>query len=260
MEGKNLVIEKKGKTCIVQINRPKVLNALNEETMNELRVLFLELRHEEDVGGVIVTGVGDRAFVAGADISEIAAYGADGAKGYSHRGQHVFSLVESLGKPVIAAVNGFALGGGCELALACTMRVASEKAIFGLPETTLGLIPGFGGTQRLARIVGRGYAAEMMITAKKVPADEALRIGLVNRVVPPDELIPACEEILAQVYKVGPIAVRYALDALNHGLDMSLTEGSAYEANLFGLAFSTEDKKEGVSAFLEKRKPEFRGK
>jgi enoyl-CoA hydratase len=260
MEAKNLVVERKGRTSIVQINRPKVLNALNEETMNELRVLFLELRHDDDVGGVILTGAGDRAFVAGADISEIAAYNADGAKSFSLRGQHVFTIIESLGKPVIAAVNGFALGGGCELALACTMRVASEKAVFGLPETSLGLIPGFGGTQRLARVVGRGYAAEMMVTAKKVPADEALRIGLVNRVVPPDELIPACEGILGQVYKVGPLAVRYALDALNHGLDMTLSEGSAYEASLFGLACGTEDKAEGIAAFLEKRKPDFHGK
>ncbi|MFH1679598.1 MAG: enoyl-CoA hydratase-related protein [Candidatus Eisenbacteria bacterium] len=260
MEAKNLVVERSGKTAVVRINRPKVLNALNSETMNELREAFLDIRRDSSVGGVILTGEGDRAFVAGADINEIAALDAEGARAFSLRGQHVFGLIEKIGKPVIAAVNGFALGGGCELALACTLRVASEKAVFGLPEVSLGVIPGYGGTQRLPRLVGKGVAAEIVMTGRRVPADEALRIGLVNRVVPPEGLLAACEEILAQVYKVGPAAVRCALDAIHHGMDMTLEEGSAYEASLFGLVCGTEDAKEGCGAFLEKRKAEFRGK
>ncbi len=260
MEAKHLVVDRTGKTAVVRINRPKVLNALNKETMNELREVFLELKRDSSVGGVIVTGEGDRAFVAGADINEIAALDAEGARAFSLSGQHVFGLIEKIGKPVIAAVNGFALGGGCELALACTMRVASEKAVFGLPEVSLGVIPSYGGTQRLARLVGKGIASEIVATGRKVLADEALRIGLVNRVVPPENLLDACGEILEPIYKVGPIAVRCALDAIHHGLDMTLEEGSAYEASLFGLVCGTEDAKEGCRAFLEKRKAEFRGK
>lgn len=260
MDAKNVILEKKGLTAYVRIARPKVLNALNGETLDELREIFLDLRRDDGVRGVIVTGEGEKAFVAGADISEIAKLGAEEARQFARRGQHVFGLVESAGKPVIAAVNGFALGGGCELALACTMRVAAENALFGQPEVKLGLIPGYGGTQRLARIVGEGIAAELIVTGRNVKADEALRIGLVNRVVPGEELIPTCEAILGDVYKVGPLAVRYGLDAIRHGLDMTLEEGCAYEGILFGMVNGTEDAKEGCGAFLEKRKPEFKGR
>ncbi|MFH1277842.1 MAG: enoyl-CoA hydratase-related protein [Candidatus Eisenbacteria bacterium] len=260
MDAKNVILEKKGPTAYVRIARPKVLNALNAETMNELREIFLGLRRDDDVRGVIVTGEGEKAFVAGADISELAVLDPEEARQFALRGQHVFGLVETAGKPVIAAVNGFALGGGCELALACTMRVAAENAVFGQPEVKLGLIPGYGGTQRLARIVGKGIAAELIVTGRNVKADEAFRIGLVNRVVPAAELIPACEAILGDAYKVGPLAVRYSLEAIQRGLGMTLEEGCAYEAVLFGLVNGTEDAKEGCGAFLEKRKAEFKGR
>lgn len=256
----NVVLEKREKTAVVQINRPKALNALNVATMNELCDVFLQLRRDDGIGGVIVTGAGEKAFVAGADITELAKLGPEEARAYSRRGQHVFALAERMGKPTIAAVNGFAFGGGCELAMACSMRVASEKAVFGQPEVKLGLIPGFGGTQRLPRLVGRGIANEILVTGRNVPADEAFRIGLVNRVVPAEELIPACEEILKQVYRVGPLAVRYALESVHHGMEMTLDEGNDYESSFFGLSFGTEDMKEGTAAFLEKRRAAFRGK
>ncbi len=259
MSRKNVSIERRDKTALITIDRPEALNALNEETMSELRDTLLEVRRDVTVRGVIITG-GGRAFVAGADVSEIAEYSAAGARAFAHRGQHVYSIVETMGKPVVAAVNGFALGGGCELALACHIRVASDKAVFGLPEVTLGIIPGYGGTQRLPRIVGRGIATEIAVTGRKVTAEEAFRIGLVNQVVPADELIPACEKLLERSYRAAPLAVRYALDAIHHGLDMTLTEGCAYEAGLFGLACGTEDGAEGMAAFNEKRKAEFRGR
>lgn len=256
----NLVVERAGRTAVVRVNRPKVLNALNAETMNELRETFLEMRKDDGVRGVVVTGEGDRAFVAGADINEIVALDSEGARTFALRGQHVFGLIEKIGKPVIAAVNGFALGGGCELALACTMRVASTNAVFGLPEVTLGVIPGYGGTQRLARLVGEGLASEIVMTGRKVTADEALRIGLVNRVVEPGALLDSCRETLEQSYKAAPIAVRSALDAVHRGLGMTLEDGGAYEASLFGLVCGSEDAKEGCRAFLEKRKADFRGR
>ncbi len=259
MSSKNVSIERTGHTALVTIDRPKALNALNRETMDELEAAFRAIREDDAIRGVILTGAG-RAFVAGADVSEIATYSAIESKAFAHRGQEIFAGIESLTKPVIAAVNGFALGGGCELALACHIRVASEKAVFGLPEVTLGIMPGYGGTQRLPRIVGRGIATEIAVTGRKVAAEEAARIGLANKVVPPDELIDACQRILAQVYAVSPLSVAYVLDAIHNGLPMSLDEGCAYEAGLFGLACGSEDGAEGMGAFLEKRKAEFQGK
>lgn len=255
----NVTLERREPTAIITINRPKALNALNGETLDELRKIFLEVRSDDSIRGVILTGEG-RAFVAGADVTEIASLSGAGAKVFSHRGQHIFSLIEQLGKPVVAAVNGFALGGGCELALACSMRVASEAAIFGLPEVTLGLIPGYGGTQRLPRLVGKGIATEIACTGRKVDAEEALRIGLVNKVVGADELLTACEKLLQRTYRVAPLSVRYVLDAIHNGMEMTLAEGCAYEEGLFGVVCSTEDSKEGIAAFLEKRDAQFKGK
>ena len=259
MSGNNVSIERTGSTALVTIDRPKALNALNRATMDELDGAFRELAADDAVRGVILTGAG-RAFVAGADVSEIATYSALESKAFAHRGQEIFARIESLRKPVVAAVNGFALGGGCELALSCHMRVASDKAVFGLPEVTLGIMPGYGGTQRLPRLVGRGIATEIAVTGRKVSADEAVKIGLANRVVPGDELIASCEEMLKQVYAVSPLAVGFVLDAIHHGTQMTLDEGCAYEAGLFGLACGSEDGAEGMAAFLEKRKAEFRGR
>lgn len=259
MASQNVTLERREATARITINRPQALNALNADTLDELRRILLEVRSDDAIRGVIVTGEG-RAFVAGADITEIAELDGAGAKAFAHRGQHVFGLIEQLGKPVVAAVNGFALGGGCELALACHMRIASVAAIFGLPEVTLGLIPGYGGTQRLPRLVGKGIAAEIAATGRKVDAEEAHRIGLVNQVVPAEELIPACEKLLGRTYRVAPLAVRYVLDSIHNGMEMTLAEGCAYEENLFGVVCSTQDSKEGIAAFLEKREAKFEGK
>jgi len=259
MASQNVALELREETALITINRPKALNALNAETMDQLRRTLLEVRSDDSVRGLILTGAG-RAFVAGADVGEIASLSGEGAVRFARRGQHVFGLIEQLGKPVIAAVNGFALGGGCELALACSMRVASEAAVFGLPEVTLGLIPGYGGTQRLARLVGKGIATEIAVTGRKVDAEEAFRIGLVNRIVPAEELIEGCEKILQKTYRAAPLSVRYVLDAIHNGMNMTLSDGCAHEAALFGLVCSTEDSKEGIGAFLEKRKADFKGK
>ncbi len=259
MASETVTLERREQTALITINRPKALNALNREAMDGLRDALLEIRSDRSVRGAIITGAG-RAFVAGADVKEIAAFTAAQAKDFALRGQHVFDLVGCLGKPVIAAVNGFALGGGCELALACSLRIASEEAVFGLPEVTLGLIPGYGGTQRLPRIVGRGIATEIAVTGRKVDAAEAQRIGLVNRVVPAADLIGECEKILAKVEKAAPLSVRYVLDAIHDGLEMTLAEGCAHEAALFGLVCGTADSAEGMAAFLEKRKANFEGK
>jgi len=260
MSYENILYEKKGRIGLVTFNRPKVLNALNIATMDELRRLVLEIRHDDSVGAVIFTGSGDKAFVAGADIKEFLELNAEGARRYSVSGQHVFRLIEKLGKPSIAAINGFALGGGCELALSCTVRVASENAKLGQPELNLGLIPGYGGTQRLARLVGRGIAMELILSGKFVDAQEAFRIGLVNKVTPLDKLMETCEEMARAFLAKGALAVRYAMEAIDEGLQLSLDEGAYIEANIFGLCFATEDMKEGVTAFLEKRQPNFKGK
>jgi enoyl-CoA hydratase len=256
----NVLYEKKGAIAYVTLNRPKVLNALNQKTWEELRAAFEDARDDTAVRGVIVTGAGDKAFAAGADISELAQATAVEAEKGSRYGQEVLNLVENLGKPVIAAVNGFALGGGCETAMACTIRVASENAKFGVPEVTLGLIPGGGGTQRLPRLVGKGRALELILSGKMIGADEAFRIGLVNEVVPAADLIPRAEAILKPILFNAPLSVKFALEAVNKGADTSLSEGLSLEASYFGLCAGTEDKQEGTQAFLEKRRPQFQGR
>ena len=255
----NVLYEKKASIAYVTINRPKVLNALNQATWRELQTAFEAARKDEEVRGVIVTGAGDKAFIAGADIGELSKVSAVEAEKSSSSGQAVLNLVENLGKPVIAAINGFALGGGCETAMACTIRIASESAKFGQPEVKLGLLPGGGGTQRLPRLVGKGRALQLILTGDVIGAQEAYRIGLVNEVVPAADLISRAEAILKQIFSNAPVAVKYSLEAVNKGLDTSQAEGFALEASFFGLCAATEDKKEGTSAFLAKRAPQFRG-
>jgi enoyl-CoA hydratase len=255
----NLRYEKKSQIAFITIARPKVLNALNAQTMQELDHAFCSVRDDDDVRVAILTGEGEKAFVAGADISEFSALSATQAEAFAVRGQAIFTLVETCGKPVIAAVNGFALGGGCELALACTIRIASENARFGQPEVKLGIIPGYGGSQRLPRLVGKGLAQQILLTGDMIKADEALRIGLVNAVLPLAELLPHVEALAHKIIANAPVATRYCLDAVNKGMDMPLAEGLAHEASLFGLCFATADRKEGAQAFLEKRAPQFKG-
>ena len=256
----NVLYEKRGAIAYVTVNRPKVLNALNTPTWRDLRTAFERARDDDGVRGVILTGAGDKAFVAGADISELAHASAIDAERSSSSGQEVLDLVENLGKPVIAAINGFALGGGCETAMACTIRVAVEHAKFGQPEVKLGLLPGGGGTQRLPRLVGKGRALQLILSGEIISAQEAWRIGLVNEVVPPPDLIPRAEAILKMIASNAPIAVKLSLEAVNKGMDTSQSEGFALEASYFGLCAGTEDKKEGTSAFLEKRAPKFLGR
>ncbi|CCV15531.1 enoyl-CoA hydratase-related protein [Mesorhizobium sp. STM 4661] len=259
MYAANVLYEKRGAIAYVTINRPKVLNALNRATWLDLRSAFEDARDDAAVRGVILTGSGDKAFVAGADISELAHVSAVEAEASSRLGQAVLDLVENLGKPVIAAINGFALGGGCETAMACTIRIAVPPAKFGQPEVKLGLLPGGGGTQRLPRLIGKGRALQLILTGGLIDAEEAYRIGLVNEIVPAAELMARAEAILHQIAANGPIAVRYALEATHKGMDTSQSEGLALEAAYFGLCAGTEDKKEGTSAFLEKRAPQFHG-
>jgi enoyl-CoA hydratase len=260
MSFENLLVERDGAVAIVTINRPKVLNALNSQTLDEIRRVILELKRDETIRAVVLTGAGDKSFVAGADISELAVQTPTGGKEHAHQGQHVLNLIESMGKPVIAAINGFCLGGGCELAMACTLRIAADTARIGQPEINLGLIPGFAGSQRLARLVGKGRALEMILTGAPITAAEAWRIGLINRVVPAAELLTAARKLAAELASKAPLAVRYAIEATNKGLEMTQAEGAFLETTLFGLIASTEDMREGTRAFLEKRKPEFKGK
>jgi enoyl-CoA hydratase len=256
----NLLYEKKGGIAYLTLNRPKVLNALNKATWEDLRAAFEDARDDAEVRGVILTGAGDKAFIAGADISELATAGAVQAEESSRSGQDVLNLVENLGKPVIAAVNGFALGGGCETAMACTIRVAAEHAKFGQPEVKLGVLPGGGGTQRLPRLVGKGRALQLILTGEMISAQEAYRIGLVNEVVPAADLITRAETILKQIFSNAPLAVKFSLEAVNKGSETSQSEGLALEASYFGLCAGTEDKSEGTQAFLQKRAPQFRGR
>jgi enoyl-CoA hydratase len=259
MNLENVLYEKKGAIAYVTLNRPKVLNALNTPTWSDLAAAFREARDDAQVRGVILTGAGDRAFIAGADIGELAHLGAFDAQESSRFGQGVLDLIENLGKPVIAAINGFALGGGCETALACTLRLAAPNAKFGQPEVKLGLLPGGGGTQRLPRLVGKGRALQLILTGETIDAQEAHRIGLVNEIVPAAELIARAEAVLAQIAGNAPIAVKLALEAVNKGLETSQDEGCALEAAYFGVCASTQDKREGTAAFLEKRTPQFHG-
>jgi enoyl-CoA hydratase/carnithine racemase len=256
----NLLYEKKAAIAYVTLNRPKVLNALNRQTWHELRTVFEDARDDPAIRGVILTGAGDKAFIAGADIGELADVTAVEAEQSSSYGQAVLYLIENLGKPVIAAVNGYALGGGCETAMACTIRVAAEQAKFGQPEVTLGLIPGGGGTQRLPRLVGKGRALQLILSGSMIDAQEAHRIGLVNEVVSAGDLLTRGEAILKQIFANAPIAVKFSLEAVNRGLETNLAEGLSLEASLFGLCAGTGDKAEGTSAFLAKRAPQFNGR
>jgi enoyl-CoA hydratase/carnithine racemase len=256
----NVLYEKKGAIAYVTLNRPKVLNALNQRTWQDLRAAFEDARDDADVRGAILTGAGDKAFIAGADIGELSRVTAVEAEESSTFGQGVLNLIENLGKPVVAAINGFALGGGCETAMACTIRLATESARFGQPEVKLGLLPGGGGTQRLPRLVGKGRALQLILSGEMISAQEAYRIGLVNEVVPAADLIPRAEAILKQILANAPLAVRYSLEAVNKGLETSQTEGLALEASFFGLCAGTEDKQEGTQAFLQKRAPQFHGR
>ena len=256
----NVLYEKKGAIAYVTVNRPKVLNALNKKTWEDLKTAFEAAKADAAVRGVILTGAGDKAFIAGADISELAQLTAVEGEESSSFGQAVLNLVEDLGKPVIAAINGFALGGGCETAMACTIRIASESAKFGQPEVKLGILPGGGGTQRLPRLVGKGRALQLILTGEIITAQEAYRIGLVNEVVPTPNVIPRAEAILNQIFANAPLAVKYSLEAVNKGLETSQAEGFSLEASFFGLCTATEDKKEGTSAFLQKRPAQFHGR
>ena len=255
----NLLLERDAAVATVTINRPKVLNALNAQTLDELRRAMLDLKRDPSIHVVILTGAGDRSFVAGADINELATQTPTSNRELALSGQHVFDIIEHLGKPVIAAINGYALGGGCELAMACTLRVAADHATLGQPEINLGLLPGYAGTQRLPRLVGKGRALEMMLTGAPITAVEAERIGLVNRVVPGGELVSAVKALAANLAAQAPVAMRYIIDAVNNGLEMPFAEGAVHEATLFGLVAATDDMREGTRAFLEKRKPAFKG-
>src|ERR1041384_2013009 len=259
MTFENILVEKKSAIAYVTVNRPKVLNALNMATMEELRAAFTDIKSDASIRVALLTGSGEKAFIAGADIGELAKQDPVGAKEYTHRGQSVLDLIENLGKPVIACVNGFALGGGCELAMACTMRLASENAKLGQPEVNLGIIPGYGGTQRLPRLVGKGIAMQMVLAGEMITAQEAHRIGLVNEVVAAADLVPRAEAIAQKIIANAPLAVQWAMEAVNKGMEMTLSEGLYLEATLFGLCCATEDKKEGTSAFLEKRAAQFKG-
>jgi enoyl-CoA hydratase len=256
----NVLYEKSNGIARVIINRPKVLNALNTPTWADLRTVFENARDDDRVRGIILTGAGDKAFIAGADISELAQAGAFQAEESSRFGQAVLELIENLGKPVVAAINGFALGAGCETAMACTIRIAVENAKFGQPEVKLGLLPGGGGTQRLPRLVGKGRALQLILSGEMIDAQEAYRIGLVNEVVSAANLMARAETILKQISANAPIAIKFAIEATNKGLDTSQSEGFALEASYFGICAATDDKKEGTSAFLEKRVPQFHGR
>jgi enoyl-CoA hydratase len=255
-----LTIQRDEPIAIITLNRPDVLNAINAAMLFELGQVLLSLRADDGVRVVILTGSGDKAFAAGADINELARQTATNGREFALSGQRVFDLVEGLGKPVIAAINGYALGGGCELAMACTLRLAADTAKFGQPEISLGLLPGYGGSVRLARLVGKTKAMELLLTGTPISAEEAERIGLVNRVVPAAELMTAARALADKLARNAPIATRYILDAVNRGLEMSTAEASVLEATLFGLTMATEDMREGTTAFLEKRKPTFKGR
>jgi enoyl-CoA hydratase len=255
----NILVERDAGVATVTINRPKVLNALNAQTFDELRRALLAFRQDPGVRAVILTGAGDKSFIAGADINELSVQSPTGGRDHALRGQHVLDLIENLGKPVIAAINGYALGGGCEVAMACTIRIAADTARLGQPEINLGLIPGYAGTQRLPRLVGRGRALELLLTGDHISAGEAHRIGLVNRVVAPGELMAEARRIAQALAAKAPIAMRYIIDAVNKGLQMPLAEAQVFEATLFGLVSTTEDMREGTRAFLEKRTAAFKG-
>ena len=259
MAYQNLLFETEDSIAVITINRPEKLNALNTATFLELNDVLLKIQQDGSIRGVLITGSGDKAFVAGADIEEIQGLSLEKGVEFSKLGQGVFSLIENLGKPVIALIDGYALGGGCELTMACHLRFASDRSKFGQPEVNLGLIPGYGGTQRLPRLIGRSLALEYLLTADIISAQRAYEIGLVNKVVPSEELLDTGKKMLKQILSKGPVAVKYILETVHRGLNGTLEEGLSIEADHFGMACATEDMKEGTRAFLEKRKPEFKG-
>jgi enoyl-CoA hydratase len=256
----NLLLERDAAVATVTINRPKVLNALNAQTLDDLRRVMLDLKADSAVRVVILTGSGEKSFVAGADINELAGQTPNSGREMALSGQHVFDIIENLGKPVIAAINGYALGGGCELAMACTLRIAADTAKLGQPEINLGLLPGYAGTQRLTRLVGRGRALDLMLTGASITAVEAERIGLINRVVAAADLMSTARSLAVTLAGQPPVAMRYIIEAVNRGADMSFADAAIHEATLFGLVTATDDMREGTRAFLEKRKPEFKGR
>ncbi len=258
MTYENILYEEKGSSAIITINRPKALNALNLKTLEELGEWLAGIGTNDNIAVVILTGSGEKSFVAGADISHMQKLEVLEARSFAKRGHEVGRLLEAIPQPVIAAVNGFALGGGTELAIACDIRYASENAKFGQPEVNLGVIPGFGGTQRLPRLIGTGLANELIFSGNIIDAEEALRIGLVNKVFPLDELLPKSLELAETIASRGPLAVRLAKEVVNHGMEMDLTRACQYEAEMFCLCFSSSEQKEGMSAFLEKRAPKFK--
>jgi enoyl-CoA hydratase len=260
MEFHNILLQVKEGIATVTVNRPKVLNALNDQTMEELRQAFLEIRRREDVHGVIFSGAGEKAFIAGADINELATQTPLEGKDRSRRGHHILEIIENLGKPVVAAINGYALGGGCEIAMACHVRLASENAKLGQPEVRLGIVAGYGGTQRLTRLVGLGRALELLLTGEQISAQRAYEIGLVNGVYPQGELLEQAEKLLRKMTANGPVAVKLTMEAAIHGSQLTLAQGLNLEANLFALSCTTEDMKEGTRAFVEKRPAKFQGK
>lgn len=256
----SLLVEVRDGVATVTVNRPEKLNALNDAVVGELTEAFEKFRTDPAARAVILTGAGEKAFIAGADIALLSSFEPRSARENALKGQHLTRLIENLGKPVIAAINGFALGGGAELALACTLRVAAEGARIGQPEVKLGIICGYGGTQRLPRLVGKARALELLLTGEPIDAAEAFRIGLVNRVVKREALLDEARAIALRILAVGPVAAQYSLEAVHRGMETTLDEGLQLEANLFGLCFATQDAREGISAFLEKRAPKFAGK
>ena len=260
MAYENLLFEIKDQIAYITFNRPKVLNALNRKTVEELGEALNQAREDSSARALILTGAGEKSFVAGADINELAQRTPVDGKDFSLFGQEIFHRLETMGKPSIAAINGFALGGGCELALSCTMRIASKNARLGQPEVKLGIIPGYGGSQRLARLCGKGIAHELILSGEMISADEALRVGLVNRVVEQAELIPTAESIAKKIAANAPLAVKFAMEAVEHGMEVPQEEGLFLEATLFGLCCATEDMREGTRAFIEKRPAQFKGR
>jgi len=260
MSYENLLYEKRDGIAFITFNRPKVLNALNRKTVEELHQALLDTRGDEAVRVLILTGAGEKAFVAGADINELAQQTPVNGKEFSLFGQGVFHLLETMGKPSICAINGFALGGGCELALCCSIRLASKTAKLGQPEVKLGIIPGYGGSQRMARLCGKSMAHELCLTGEMITAEEAQRIGLVNHVHEPAEMLPAAEAMAKKIIEKAPLAVKYCMEAIERGVEMPQEEGLFLEATLFGLCCATEDMREGTKAFLEKRPAQFKGK
>jgi len=260
MSYENILFEKKVGIATITFNRPKVLNALNRKTVEELQSALLDARDDASVRVLILTGAGEKAFVAGADIGELSQQTPINGKDFSLFGQGVFHLLETIGKPSICAINGFALGGGCELALTCSIRIASKNARLGQPEVKLGILPGYGGSQRLTRLCGKGVAHELCLTGEMITAEEAMRIGMVNHVYEPAELLPAAEAMAKKIIANGPLAVKFTMEAIERGVEMPLEEGLFLEATLFGVVCATEDMREGTKAFLEKRPAAFKGK